>query len=198
MTEQQALALSLKEQYQRASGQYQELNERFAELQKEIYPGEWREGGTSSEVVPDQGFARGADLEGDTRENSYYFGTNRIFLSDDDLSTVFAKIVDSWRAKGWSVTGGKRQNGVPRITATTPDGFWFEAKERPGELSLTGMSAVYWGDQYALLMAVAERRDAENAAGAPWDTTDRDEQGYAYRLPGVFRPFPAWDASAAE
>ncbi|WP_187976694.1 hypothetical protein [Mycetocola sp. JXN-3] len=196
ITESEVKSMTLKEQYQRAGGQYQELNERVAALQKEIYPGEWREGGTDSEVVPGQGFTLGNSLKGDNRENSYYFNVFRMYITEDDLSPTFAEVARSWKAKGWEVSDGKRHSGQPRITATTPDGFWFEAKGSPGALELTGMSAVYWGDQYALVMAIAERRDAENAAGAPWDTTDRDEQGYTYRLPGVFRPFPAWDAVA--
>ena len=88
-------------------------------------------------------------------------------------------------------------NGEIRVTATTPDGTWFEAAEEGDKLSLTGFSPVYWGDQLELVSAAAERRDAENAAGATWDTADRNEEGQAFRIPGVYRPFPAWEAVPA-
>ncbi|WP_187976695.1 hypothetical protein [Mycetocola sp. JXN-3] len=198
VTAQQAMAMTLKEQYQRAGGQYRELNERLGELQKEINAGEWLDGSVESEVIPGQGYVLGSGLAGETKENSYYFNASRWRVGDEDLSSTLPEASRAWEARGWEVNEESFRNDSSRITTTTPEGFRFEVMVSPGEVKLSGHTPVHWGDQFALLTAIAERRDAENAAGAPWDTTDRDDQGYAYRLPGVFRPFPAWDAIAAE
>lgn len=192
-TESEAMNMSLQEQYVQAGERYQELNERFAELQAEIFTDEWQDGAVSSEVIPGQGYALGNALHGDSRENSYYFTISRWYPTDQDLTPILRDIAQSWGSRTWQVSEEASQvSGEVRVAATTEDGFWFAASEEQGSLNLTGNTPVYWGERRALSRAIAERRDAENAAGAPWDTSDRDDRGHAYRLPGVFRPFPAW------
>ncbi|MFT4232472.1 MAG: hypothetical protein QM606_06835 [Leucobacter sp.] len=194
-TASEALGLTLEAQYELAGDRYRELNDRLAALQSEVFDDEWLDGSVSSEVVPGLGYALGGGLESDTRENSYYFTASRWHGSDQDLKPLVHEIARSWEARGWEVAEETSQvNGEVRAVATTDDGFWFSASEERGRLELTGDTPVYWGSQLALMEAIAERRDAETEAGATWDTADRDEKGHAYRLPGVYRPFPAWDA----
>ncbi len=192
-TESETLEMSLEEQYGVAGVRHQELNERFAELQEELFKDEWREGGTHSEVIPGQGGTRGNDLPGATNDNSYYFSVARWYPTDTDLKQLLRDAAQLWEARGWDVGEETLFNGDIRITTTTPDGFWFAADERGDEIGLEGMSPVYWGERRALSRAIAERRNAQDEAGAHWDTTGLDEKGYAYRVPGVFRPFPAWN-----
>ena len=196
MTESQVLDMPLEEQYEQAGDHYQELNERFAEIQTEVFADEWRDGSVSSELIPGQGYTRGDALKGDSRENSYYFTVSRWYPTDEDLTPILRDIAESWESRGWLVKEEtSKVNGELRIAATTEDGFWFSASEEQSTLHLTGNSPVFWGDRRPLSRAIAERRDAENAAGATWDTADRNDQGHAYRLPGVYRPFPDWNTT---
>ena len=194
VTEAEAMAKPLEEQYALAGERHRELQERFAELQREIYEGTWVEGGTSSEVAPGMGDMRSSPLRGRTRDNCYDFTARRRYETDEEIRPLVEGIGALWEAHGWEVSWGELPSGRTRVTARTEDGYWFEAIEDVESIRLIGSSPVYWGDQLALIVAVGDRRWAEDAAGAPWDTTDRDERGWAYRLPGVYRPFPAWDA----
>lgn len=191
--ESEIVEMSLEEQYELAGTRHQELNERFAELQAEILEDEWQDGSVSSEVIPGQGGSRGNDLPGATNDNSYYFSVSRWYLTEEGVKPFLLKAAQSWEARGWEVGEENYKNGTMRITAMTPEGFWFAIEEQRDQMELTGMSPVYWGERRALSRAIAERRNAQDEAGAPWDTTDLDEKGHAYRLPGVFRPFPAWN-----
>ncbi len=187
----EALELSTAEQVRLAGERYEALNDAFAEVQREVYSGEWRDGAASSELIPGQGFTIGGALESDTRENSYYFTTTRSFEPDEEVSRTLARAEESWAARGWDVSADDSSvNGERRVTATTEDGYWFSASAASGALQLTGHSPVYWGDRRAISRAVADRRDAEDAAGVPWDTADRDTSGAASRMPGEYRPFP--------
>ena len=194
VTETEAMAMPLEQQYALAGERHRELQERFAELQREIYDGPWVEGGASSEVAPMMGNMNSFPLRGRTRDNCYEFVVSRRYETESEIRPLVERIAASWEARGWDTGKDELSSGKIRVTATTEDGYWFEAFEDENSLLLGGMSPVYWGDQLALMRAMGERRRAEDAAGAPWDTTDRDERRRAYRLPGVYRPFPAWDA----
>lgn len=194
VTAKEALAMPLKAQYELAGDRYRELNDRFAELQREIYTGRWREGGTSSEIVPGSGFSRSGSVPGVTRENSYYFNVSRAFSKDQGIQSMLTAIESSWLARGWVVSREVFPNGDIWVKAKAENGFSFDAYGDLGEsLSLDGWSPVYWGNESELSTAIAGRRDVEHRAGEPWDSTDRDEKGYAYRLPGEYRHFPDWD-----
>lgn len=198
MTESDAVAMPLEEQYELAGVRHRELHEIFADVQREISDGEWRESATGSEVVPHMGGSR-TMLPGATKDNSYYFRVGRTLEGQEDVRGMLDEIADSWRAKGWDVQ--EEVNDISemlRIVATTPDGYWFAAADRDGEMELKSFSPVYWGDQLELVRSIAARRDAENEAGATWDTTDRNERGNAFRVPGDYRPLPAWDAIEPE
>ena len=192
--ENDALEMTIEEQYEVAGVRHQELNERFAELQAEVFKDKWREGGTHSEVIPWQGGVRGNDLPGSTDDNSYYFSVSRWYVTDEPLRPFLEKTTQLWEGRDWEVGQEIYENGVMRITTTTPDGFWFALEEQRGQLELTGFSPVYWGERRALSRAIAERRNGQDEVGAHWDTTDLDEKGQSYQVPGVFRPFPAWNA----
>lgn len=193
-TASEALEVSLKQQYARASERHKELNDRLAMLQSEIFADEWHDGATHSEVVPFGGYSTGNGLRSDNRDNSYKFTATRWYATDMDLGSKLREVARVWKARGWEVTEETFFDGSIRISTRTEDGYWFAASDEGDSLQLTGDSPVYWGDLHGLIVAIAERRNAEDKAGATWDTTDPDENGHAYRLPGVFRPFPAWDA----
>ena len=193
-TESEALEMSLEQQYERAGEHHQELNERLAELQSEIFADEWNDGATHSEVIPGPGTSRSGGMQGTTRDNSYFFSATRWYATDMDLASKLREVSRVWEARGWEVTEETFFDGSIRISTRTEDGYWFAASDEGDSLQLTGLTPVYWGDLHGLIVAIAERRNAEDQAGATWDTTDPDENGHAYRLPGVFRPFPAWDA----
>lgn len=193
-TEDEAVEMPLNEQYDLASERHRELNDRFAELQAEIFEDEWREGATESEVVPAAAKTLG-QLPDPSGKSSYYFSVHRWHPVEGDVAELVERIGMSWEAKGLNVRQETSEiSGQIRVVATTPDGFWFSADEEGSELKLTGNSPAYWGAQLDLAVAIAERRDAEDTAGATWDTADLDEDGYSYRIPGVYRPVPAWDA----
>lgn len=198
LTESEAAEMTFREQYRAAGEQHRALNELFAEVQAQIYPGEWIEGGTRSEVVPGSAHmvAQGRGIRGVTRDNTYYFTVARFLTPDRDVKDMVRETAAAWRERGWEVSEESFTGGTIRVVATTPDGYWFSCNEDSAtKLSLHGHSPVYWTtDNHTLLGAVADRRNAETAAGATWSTTDRDENGRASRLPGVYRPFPAWDA----
>ena len=194
VTAAEAMAMPLEQQYALAGERHRELQERLAELQREIYDGPWMEGGASSEVAPVMGHMNSFPLRGRTGDNCYDFSANRWYETDEELRPLVERIAASWEARGWETGRDELSSGKIRVTATTEDGYWFAVVEDEGSIRLRGASPVYWGDQLALTRAMSERRRAEDAAGATWDTTDRDDRGRAYRLPGVYRPFPAWDA----
>lgn len=192
-----AMERTLKEQYSLAGKQFHQLNDALAEIQVEIFDDVWLDGSVRSEVIPGQGGTRSNRLHGATNDNSYYFSANRWHGVEGDSKPLLREVATSWTERGWEVSEELIANGL-RITTDTEHGIFLSLLEEPGRIRLTAFSPVYWGDQFALVTAISDRRDAENEAGATWDTTDRDENGHAYRLPGVYRPFPAWDAVPEE
>ena len=189
--------MSMETQYNRAEEKYEQLNELFNELSAEIHDGTWVDNAGRREIVPGQGTSTGRAPEGGTRDNSYYFTVSRWHESDQDLHTALHRTATSWQDRGWDVNV-QSTNISPdsRITARTPDGYWFalDPNTRNQVLELRGNSPVYWGNYLELIAAINERATAEDAAGMPWDTTDRDDEtGQANRQPGEYRPFPAWD-----
>jgi hypothetical protein len=107
-------------------------------------------------------------------------------------------VAASWLERDWDVRGQGNEADVDiRVTALTPEGYWFALEEDTTNqrLVLRGQSPVYWGPLEAIQGAIVERADAEDAAGQAWDTTDRDDAtGQADRRPGEHRPFPDWNA----
>lgn len=197
VTEEVAMERTLKEQYSLAGERFHQLNDVLAELQAEIFDDVWLDGSVRSEVIPGQGGTRSNRLHGATNDNSYYFSANRWHGVEGDSTPLLRKAARAWTERGWDVSEELIANTL-RITTTTEHGIFVSLLEEPGRIRLTAFSPVYWGDQFALVVAIADRRDAENEAGATWDTTDRDENGHAYRQPGVYRPFPAWGAVPEE
>ncbi|ODA89610.1 hypothetical protein ATY41_04870 [Leifsonia xyli subsp. xyli] len=193
MTEDEALELPLERQYILAGERYVAVNERLADLQRELFADEWEDGGVSSEVAPGSGFSRGNDLIGDNRDNSYDYSVSRHHAVDGDIESLLREIARSWEAKGWEVSS-ERVLTARRVTTTDPDGYWFEAMAPGSDLSLTALSPVYWGAYDSLLTAIAARREAEREAGAPGTSIDHDESNKSRFLPGVYLPFPAWNA----
>ena len=197
LTESEAMAMSLEEQYRLAGERHQELNERFAELQAEIFEDEWLDGSTTSEVIPSSAYMVSPRMSGTTRDNTYYFDVSRWYFPQQDVVRLVREVRKSWEARGWDVIEETIfPGGDIRIFFTTDDGFRFEVNQHgEDEIKFSGHTPPYWGAQHELTSAAGALRDAENEAGVTWDTADRDAEGYAYRLPGVFRPFPAWDAA---
>ncbi|WP_344030823.1 hypothetical protein [Leucobacter iarius] len=187
--------MSLHEQYVLAGERYMSLNDRVAALQREVFEDAWKDGGASSEVIPGSGYTHGGELEGDERGESYYFSVSRWHQAEREAKTLLTRVADNWSAKSWDV-GRERSsyNGEERITTTTPEGYWFELAEQGSEISLTGFSPVYWGDELKISMAIGARRDAEREGGLAWYSDHPMVEGRMTLLPGVYRPFPAWDA----
>jgi len=197
-TESEALEMTLEEQYELASQRHQELNECFAELQNEVYTDEWIEGGVRSEIVPSSGYSLNK-LRGTTRDNTYYFTITRTHaVTEEEPQIVIRRIAEQWRTRGWEVAEETLFTDEIAITTTTDDGYWFEAVEWPRKIEMSGHSPVYWGDYNPLTDEIAGKRATLDHMGEHWDTTDRDENGYAYRLPGVYRPLPPWNTPTTE
>lgn len=197
-TEEEALRRPLREQYALAEERHRELNERFAEIQRDIAQEGWTEGALGSEVIPGQGNALSGELRGATRDNSYYFSVHRYLQGGGAPKHRMRECAERWEARGWEMSEYTSEaNGEARISATTEDRFWFALDEEGERLKLTGYSPVYWGDNLALVMAIAERRDAEDEAGTV-SQPSRREDGTAPREPGDFRSFPAWDSIPSE
>lgn len=190
--------MDLKDQYQAAGERYGQLNELFGELQTEISDDAWTDNGGRSEIVPGQGNSLGRAPEGATGENSYFFTVSRWQATGRDVRAVLDKVAASWQERGWDVRGqGNESDADIRVTALTPDGYWFALEEdtKNQRLVLRGQSPVYWGPLDTLQEAIVERADAEDAAGQTWDTSEGDdESGQADRQPGEHRPFPDWNA----
>ncbi|NWN89399.1 MAG: hypothetical protein HLX51_12835 [Micrococcaceae bacterium] len=199
MVREDAEQMSLEEQYEAAGLRYEEFNERFGQVQTKISDDGWFDGGSRSEIVPGAGGSLNRAPTGATQDNSYYFRVQRYLYTDQSLDALRDDIAASWEDRGWEIVSqGDETSGSARITAVTPEGFWFAAAPDPQQdrLTLTGHSPVYWGTYQLLIEAIAERRREQTQAGETWDTEDRDEQtGRAPRLPGEYRPFPAWELS---
>jgi len=193
-----AARMDLKDQYQAAWERYVQLNELFGELQAQIFDEMWTDNGGRSEIVPGQGNSLGRAPQGATGENTYFFGVSRWQATDQDVRAVLENVADSWQERGWEVGAQGNEAHVDiRVTALTPEGYWFALEEDTNNqrLVLRGQSPVYWGSLDAIQEAIVERADAEDAAGQAWDTSDRDEEtGQAARQPGEYRPFPDWNA----
>ncbi|GAA2046870.1 hypothetical protein GCM10009720_29840 [Yaniella flava] len=191
--------MDLKEQYQAAGKRYVQLNELYGELQTEISDDAWTDNGGRSEIVPGQGNSLGRAPEGATGDNSYFFTVSRWQATDQDVRAVVGEVAASWQERGWEVQEqGSEVHVDIRVTALTPDGYWFALEEDTNNqrFVLRGQSPVYWGPLDAIQEAIVERADAEDAASQEtWDTTDRDDEtGQADRQPGEHRPFPEWNA----
>lgn len=186
----------IQEQYQSAEDRYVHLQELFGDLSADIHDGNWIDNG-ATEIVPAQGNTVGRAPEGATSDNSYYFSATRWHESDQDLRVVLDQAAASWQDREWQVNLQSNEiSPDSRVTAVTPEGYWFalEPDTKNQQLLLRGQSPVYWGDYEELTRAISDRADVEDAAGMPWDTTDRDDKtGQALRKPGEYRPFPVWD-----
>ncbi|TQL42074.1 hypothetical protein FB468_0054 [Leucobacter komagatae] len=194
MTEEESLSKPLEEQYALAGERYDALYERVTAMQQDIYGGEWRTK-TSAGVIPGSGFDLGGKLVGDTRDNSYYYTSFRNYVYDDSTHVTLEVVRQMWAKRGWDVTEDPMAPANTRLTVTAPDGYWYEARDwNKGEFKLAVHSPVYWGSVRKTNDAIRERLDAENAGRAHGDTFDPDEDGNVTLLPGVYRPFPAWDA----
>lgn len=97
-----------------------------------------------------------------------------------------------WESRGW-VVSREDLGSWARITTYTPDGYWFSLVDEVEAVALIGHSPGYWGAHEELLAEVGDRRIAEDNAGHPWDAVDREDDGFGYRSPGDYRPFPDWD-----
>ena len=197
-TREEVMAMSVQEQYALAGERYAELNEQVAALQREIFDDAWRDGGASSEVIPGSGYSRGGRLGGDERGESYYFAVSRWHSAGVDVKALLGRVSEDWSARGWKVNRESFYNGEERITTTTPDGYWFELSEEGSEVSVEGLSPVYWGDRQKILVAIGTRRNAERESGLAWYSDHPMVEGRMTLLPGVYRPFPAWDAVEEE
>ena len=190
MTRGETMGLPFEEQYALAGERYVELNERFVELQREIFADEWQ-GVTSTDLIPRQGFTHGSALRGDGRRDSYYFSVWRAHPADGSTRMLFAAVERSWAERGWEVGEQVSEiTGELRITADTPDGYWFAASEEGNELHLSGSSPVYWGERRPLSRAINARKNAVLKETDPWF---EQPDGRKPALPGVYAPFPAWD-----
>ena len=194
MTEEESLSKPLEEQYALAGERYDELQQRLAAMQQDIYGGEWRSRGVNFEALSGSGFALGGKLVGDTRDNSYFYSIFRNYVYDDSTHVTLEAVRQMWAKRGWDVTEEPMAPGNTRLTVTAPDGYWYEARDwNKGEFELAVHSPVYWGDYDPLITSIGDRRRAEDAGRAHGDTFDPDEDNYVTLLPGVYRPFPAWD-----
>lgn len=72
----------------------------------------------------------------------------------------------------------------------------FVRSAQRSQLSPTGLSPVYWGDELKIIVAIGARRDAEREGGLAWYSDHPMLDGRITLLPGVYRPFPAWHAVA--
>ncbi|UTX53146.1 hypothetical protein [Leucobacter aridicollis] len=195
MTEEESLGRSLEVQYALAGERYVALYERVTAMQQDIYAGEWRASSVDSGVIPGSGFALGGELVGDTRDNSYYYSIFRRYSYDDVTHVTLEEIRQMWAQRGWDVAQEPMSSENTRLTVTDPDGYWYEIRDyNDGELYLSVLSPVYWGALRKTNDAIHERLDAEDAARAHGDTFDAAEDKFVHLLPGVYRPFPAWDA----
>lgn len=142
-------------------------------------------------------------LDGDGRSDngsadSYTFWVSRFYTPKEPVSTVIERTVAAWRKRGWEVT--EKVTGSQRFATTTPEGYWLDIKVNgTGTIALRAYSPVFWGSYDELLTEVAERRDAEYKAKAPGTVFEEDPKTKQASLkPGVYRPFPAWDALRAQ
>lgn len=190
----ETLAKPLEEQYAIAEAHYVELNERMAELQKTYFTDIWATTAVTADVLPKWGGGSAHSMSGATRDNSYFFGVVRVHPTDVDFTTYFDEVAEDWRAKGWEVTLHEPFIRYSSVSAITPDGYYFLAEESLGRFALAGYSPDYWGNYEQLYDAVLERRNAESAAQVHGDTFKPDEDKFIRSLPGVYFPFPAWDA----
>lgn len=192
----EALSAPLPEQYRLAKKRYEAMNDAFAEMQRDLYDDEWRVGTIRSEVVPGQGYTLGRGIAGDQSGESYYFTVFRWHEAGEGSDAVLRRAAETWKARGYGIEGERttRQSSHQVVVVTTSDDLWFRAEIHDGELTLMGDGPVYWGDDDRLTEAIADRRDAENEAGADWGTAGEDAEGHKYRVPGDYRPFPEWNA----
>ncbi|RKW69890.1 hypothetical protein DWQ67_10460 [Galactobacter caseinivorans] len=130
----------------------------------------------------------------DGSADSYTFWLSRFYTPDEPVAQVLERTVEDWRRRGWDVK--EKVPGSHRFATTTPEGYWLDIKVKgAGTIALRAYSPVFWGSYDELLAAVAERRDAEDEAKAPGTVFNRDPKTKQASLkPGVYRPFPAWDA----
>lgn len=201
-TKAEAFSGSPKERYAKAGAHYKELTAFVTGVQRDIHAGTWQDSPTHSGVTPTEGYNSGMQLEGDGRGDdgsgdSYTFWLTRFYSPEEPAANVLRQTVEDWRQRGWEV--GEPVPGATRSTTTTPEGYWLEISESDGTIELRAFSPVFWGSYDELLTAVAERRDAEDAAKAPGTVFKVDPKTKQASLkPGVYRPFPAWDALRAQ
>lgn len=192
LSEDEARALSLRKQYMLAEDRWEQFNEEYAAVQREISSGEWRRNPDPFEASPGGGGSRANRLMGATRDNSYFFSSYRELVVDGDVDAMLRGILIRWSAVYPEVDTLDLETGHGRITAATEDGFWIELSPTVDGLGLDACSPVYWGDHHELLLAIGDRLETERLAGETWNTKVR-EDGTSFHLPGDYRPFPDWE-----
>ncbi|WP_147433675.1 hypothetical protein [Galactobacter caseinivorans] len=197
-TKAEAYSGSPKDRYAKAGERYKELNAFYVGVQRDIHAGTWQDSPTHSGVTPTEGYNSGMELIGDGQgddgsADSYTFWLTRFYTPDEPATNVLERTVEDWRQRGWEVA--EPVPGAQRFTTTSPEGYGLEISVSDGTFELRAFSPVYWGSYDELLTAVAERRDAEYQAKAPGTVFKEDPKTKQASLkPGVYRPFPAWDA----
>lgn len=181
-TQRQAESLPLEEQYEFMRGRYEQMQQEFAEAQKQISDEPWI--WISYGINPDPGNAAPMQLVGAGADNSYHLQVSASIEvpggqgTRDDLNPMLehfdslglqTSVEERGDTETWWVAEAVTDEGNLFIYRVQANGFY----------NLSLYSPTFWGDRQGLASALNERQPA-------------DWVGPESSVPGDYANFPRW------
>ncbi|MWV31226.1 hypothetical protein [Rathayibacter iranicus] len=182
MTQAEVAALTLEEEFELNAQHYVHAEELLRDAQLRISDGVWMWNG--GETLPEEGFngGVGGGLPGGTGKISYYVTCTRIIKPPgaQGAKADLDPMVAYFEEQGWEYFVREKSKSAD-LWGITGDGYQINYFiQASGQYSIQVYSELFWtNDAHALFEAVASR-----------DYDPFPEES----LPGVYVPFPQWDA----
>ena len=177
-THDQAMSLSLEEQFDLFGQRYDHMQELIRDAQLAISDESWIWNGVG--ILPLSGAMVSTVLPGVTHENSYYLNDGRILKVPGRTGDPadLEPMRKYFAAKGWK-HGDASVANEHSVSAETGDGWVIKyAVQDTGYYYIDVRSGVFWGRTNDLLDAI--------------DVRTPDGFGHEESLPGTYAPFPKW------
>ncbi|MBE7195266.1 MAG: hypothetical protein INR66_22660 [Gordonia polyisoprenivorans] len=170
---------SLHEEYDTYRDRYEHMQALLKDAQLQVHDGEWE--WNNGDRIPGGGHGI-APLSGSDTKNTYDLSTSRLWSPPGATGAKrdLDPMIDYFTDQGWNVS--ERTIGdLHDVSGVTGDGWQLiYSIDTNGRYALDVYSELFWtNDGDGLSEAISSRNDGEYPAQS---------------LPGVYPPFPGWDA----
>lgn len=180
MTLEEVEKLSLEEQFDLVEQRDARMRVILTEAQAPISADVWR--WLIKGVIPTSGLSAPGQVQGATRDNSYYVQIGRTIQLPGGVGdrADLDPMIAYFESKGWDYSITELSSGGIQLLTRTGDGYWVEYRvQLNGWYNLSVFSDMFWGDYRGLLHAIGDR-------------VPREAFSLEQSLPGVFVDFPKW------